>query len=800
MAEHRLRNVADLTGDGLGTLEAALDASETLVLVRADATAHRMFGDGGLPRCGEPLASLARHGPPWRDVLQGLHDAAQLGHAMAPRGLVLPGPQPAVAVTVYAFQCGRGRAVLKVLAPAAPPPGAGLAASWLDAQRLAHVGSWEGNCETGENTLSDEIYRLFGVDGARERIDFGHAMSLVVPEDREALRQAHVDALKGQAPFDLEFRIVTLAGELRHLHGLAEVRRDPASGRALRMLGSIQDISKVKRTEALLREREERFRHFAEASADWYWETDPEGRFTSVGQSIAMYTRLVPVELIGKARWEIEGGFEAADSDFWRRHRAELAAGRPFRRLRYGGRRPDDGKLNYFEISGRPFFDAQGRVLGYRGVGSDITELKLAQDALRRSSDRLTRLFRSCPTAIMLMRPGGQFLEVNDAFESLYGWRKDEVIGRTADELNLYVDPAQQDRFLSLCAAQGRVMALATHARRKSGDVIDVELSAELIEEDGERLLLSIAQDITERQRAEQALHQLNEELERRVAARTRDLQLARDEAELANRAKSDFLSGMSHELRTPLNAILGFGQLLQTDRAGSLTTRELGYVDQIVHAGHHLLHLIDQVLDLGPHRGKQAALAAATGAAGAACRGVPLPDAPAGRRAPDCAGSAARPRRRARGRGARRPHPHQAGAAEPAVQRHQVQPARRPRAAQRERTGRTDGDRGRRQRSRADRRATGTVVPRLRAPRRRQGRRAGRRHRSGTEPPADRDDGRRDWRTQRGRPGQPLLGAPTRRPGGQRPCRAAGWLSRRPARRRLCAVSTGGTVLPGVA
>ncbi len=100
-------------------------------------------------------------------------------------------------------------------------------------------------------------------------------------------------------------------------------------------------------------------------------------------------------------------------------------------------------------------------------------------------------------------------------------------------------------------------------------------------------------------EREQQRLVTLNAELESRVEQRTAELALARNEAESANRAKSEFLSGMSHELRTPMNAVLGFSQLLLSDPAQSLTDQQRQYVNQICTAGNHLLGLIDEVLDL---------------------------------------------------------------------------------------------------------------------------------------------------------------------------------------------------------
>jgi len=105
--------------------------------------------------------------------------------------------------------------------------------------------------------------------------------------------------------------------------------------------------------------------------------------------------------------------------------------------------------------------------------------------------------------------------------------------------------------------------------------------------------------DVSGRARAEEALRALNAELEQRVQRRTLELVHARDEAEAANRAKSEFLSRMSHELRTPMHAILGFGQLLESDPALALAPASRVHLREILRAGDRLLGLINELLDL---------------------------------------------------------------------------------------------------------------------------------------------------------------------------------------------------------
>ena len=130
--------------------------------------------------------------------------------------------------------------------------------------------------------------------------------------------------------------------------------------------------------------------------------------------------------------------------------------------------------------------------------------------------------------------------------------------------------------------------------------------------------------DVSGRTHAEAALRALNVELEQRVQQRTLELVHARDEAESANRAKSEFLSRMSHELRTPMHAILGFGQLLEGDAALALAPASRSYLAEMLRAGDRLLGLINELLDLARIDAGQLSLQPAAGGPGAAAARMP--------------------------------------------------------------------------------------------------------------------------------------------------------------------------------
>jgi PAS domain S-box-containing protein len=158
-------------------------------------------------------------------------------------------------------------------------------------------------------------------------------------------------------------------GEYRWFLGRAQPLRDEL-GKIVKWYGVSTDIEDQKRAEDALRESEQRFRDYTESAFDWYWETGPDHRFINVSDQLSPLG--MPVLRIGLMRWELARDVEE-EPEKWRRHMADLDAHKPFRDFRYRATNSIDGSEVYIATSGKPLFDPQGRFLGYRGVGSDIT-------------------------------------------------------------------------------------------------------------------------------------------------------------------------------------------------------------------------------------------------------------------------------------------------------------------------------------------------------------------------------------------------------------------------------------------
>ncbi|MHC5035265.1 MAG: PAS domain S-box protein, partial [Planctomycetota bacterium] len=150
------------------------------------------------------------------------------------------------------------------------------------------------------------------------------------------------------------------------------------------------NISQRKLAELALKESEQRFRDFADASADWYWDTDSRGVFTYVSPHFETSTGVPVASVLGKSRWEISIQQEE-DEEAWREHMNTLENRLPFRDFR-SVRRGAKGKPRWVSASGIPRFDERGEFLGYRGTGRDVTAIVETEQAPRKSTERLNHI------------------------------------------------------------------------------------------------------------------------------------------------------------------------------------------------------------------------------------------------------------------------------------------------------------------------------------------------------------------------------------------------------------------------
>jgi PAS domain S-box-containing protein len=217
--------------------------------------------------------------------------------------------------------------------------------------------------------------------------------SAVHPDDVDELLGTWYTTRLSGGPGEAEARLRRFDGTYRwFLFRMQPLRGE--DGKIRTWYGSAADIEDRKRTEVALRESEQRFRDYAETASDWLWETGSDHRVTQLSE----HTRnsgILPASVLGRLRWELATNPDA-EAEKWREHRATLDAHLPFRDLVYRTQ-SSVGAPIYVRTSGKPFFDASGKFLGYRGVSTDLTaEIRAdqAEQALRKAQAELAHVTR----------------------------------------------------------------------------------------------------------------------------------------------------------------------------------------------------------------------------------------------------------------------------------------------------------------------------------------------------------------------------------------------------------------------
>ena len=215
---------------------------------------------------------------------------------------------------------------------------------------------------------------------------------------------------------------------------------------------------------------------------------------------------------------------------------------------------------------------------------AEVGERHVAEAALRASEQRFRNILDNVPIGVIYSDLNGRVIQANPRFCELTGYSEAELAALPPTELT-HPEDRRRRRGADRAAGARRdpdAPPPASATSPATGEVVWVRATVTLLRDSDSqpRRIVGVVEDITEHLRLEEA-------------------ERAREAAEAANRAKSEFLSRMSHELRTPLNAMLGFAQLLEIDQRHPLAAAQRPWVGQIQQAGWHLLEMINDVLDL---------------------------------------------------------------------------------------------------------------------------------------------------------------------------------------------------------
>lgn len=332
----------------------------------------------------------------------------------------------------------------------------------------------------------------------------------------------------------------------------------------------VEDISEKKKTIEELHKNSALITSLLDSIPDLIFFKDIDGVYLGCNPEFTKFVGKKKEEIIGKTDYDL---FSKELAEFFRDHDRKMIQKLESRRNEEWVTYPD-GKKILLDTLKTPYLGPDGELIGILGISRDITERKLAEDAIKISETKWKSYIQMAPYGVFITDLQGNYLEVNPAASESTGYSQSEFLLMNISNLVPTTKREQAILLFQKLLSEGKLeseLELVT----KQGEPKFFLISAILIE-GGKALGVTI--DITEMKKVE------------------RELIESKQLAETANRAKSEFLANMSHEIRTPLNGVIGFSELLAQT---TLDETQSKFISNIISSGKSLLGIISDILDL---------------------------------------------------------------------------------------------------------------------------------------------------------------------------------------------------------
>ena len=460
-------------------------------------------------------------------------------------------------------------------------------------------GMWDWDIYTGRIWSSRRLYELVGYEEGEIDATFSNGIELLHPDDRTRMLEAMRAHLQEHVPFDIEFQLQTKSRGYRWFRVRAQALWDE-NGAAVRMAGSIRDVTERKEVEEKLRASEERFRLLAENARDviFRYRIQPEPVLEYMSPAVIKMTGYTPEEFYADAALPLKL-VHPDDRAHLKSIQREIqeAPDRPIvtRFIR------KDGVVVWTEHQYVTVRDESGAIVATEGISRDITERKRAEEALHQSQERFRTSLES------MLDCFGIYSAIRDKRGCILDFRVEYVNAAACANNRMTKEEQLGGRLLELFPAH-RESGLFDEYCQVVETGVPVQKESLLYEDvyGNERLLrafdiragrlgdgfVAAWRDITVRKRAEAETQQLKADLDRRVRERTAEL-------EATNKELESFSHSVSHDLRAPLRAIDGFSLALLEDYAGQLDEQGQTYLRRVWAGAQRMGQLIDGLLML---------------------------------------------------------------------------------------------------------------------------------------------------------------------------------------------------------
>lgn len=437
----------------------------------------------------------------------------------------------------------------------------------------ARLGWWHYDPATRISTWDQRYREIFGVSGSESPNE--KILARLHPEDLPRVWAAVEAALSpiNPKPYSVKYRIRLDDGSLRWIqaHGLAEFAGIGALRRAVRFVGTVEDITEQRNTEEVLRRQTAMIKSLLDSIPDIIFFKDLEGVYLGCNPAFAEYVGRSRDEIIGRTDHKL---FGSAVADAFRENDHKMLESLIARHNEEWIDYPD-GRRKLIDTLKTPYWGPDGELLGVLGISRDITERKLMEDALREREHQLRLFVEHSPAGVAMLDRDMRYLVVSQRWLSDYRVPERDVVGKSHYE----VFPEIPERWKEIhrrCLAGETAHSLGDPFPRSDGSVDWVQWEIRPWRDSHERIggIIIFSELITARKQAEDALLQRNEELVR-------------------------FTYTVSHDLKSPLVTIqtfLGFLEKdLQNQDAARIAT-DMGYVRN---AAAKMLRMLEELLEL---------------------------------------------------------------------------------------------------------------------------------------------------------------------------------------------------------
>jgi len=380
-----------------------------------------------------------------------------------------------------------------------------------DAEYLAHIGSSSWDVDTDTTVWSEGLYHITGRQVGSPPPNLREREKLYTKESWECLRNAIERTLATGKPYHLELQIIRPDGSLRWTLAQGTGIRN-TEGRIHRVVGTLQDITVRKLAEFALRDSEERFRSTFEQASVGILHVSFEGVIQRCNKQFANMLQYEPNEIVGKTIQQLtplEFIQESNEKLYGMTPDTSTAFEKAYLRK--------DGTQTWVRITSSIQRDGKGDAAHLVAFVENIDARKAAEDDLAAKSEELhaseTRyrtVFQTTLDPVTITRlSDGIYLDINEAFLTLSGFTREEVVGRNWKELNIWVNPEQRQMIVEGLRHGRNYSNLEVQFRKKNGELLWALTSGSIVEIDGVPCLVGMAHDITHEKESARRIREL---------------------------------------------------------------------------------------------------------------------------------------------------------------------------------------------------------------------------------------------------------------------------------------------------